>query len=88
MRHTDGPRVVLNIAPSDRSGYDGGNLLFYESTAETFDRHDRERRYSAHDRQLAGAAAQPSGATPNGSTGASGSNRFARRIWKTRAGPR
>ena len=45
MWHTDGTSFVLNIVLSDRSDYEGGNFLFYESTAETFDRHDRERRH-------------------------------------------
>lgn len=45
MWHTDGTSFVLNIVLSDRSEYAGGNFLFYESTAETFDRHDRERAH-------------------------------------------
>ncbi|NTX26085.1 2OG-Fe(II) oxygenase [Burkholderia pyrrocinia] len=45
MWHTDGTSFVLNIVLSDRSDYAGGNFLFYESTAETFDRHDRARKH-------------------------------------------
>ncbi len=45
MWHADGSRFVLNIVLSDRADYESGNILFYESTAETFDRHDRERRH-------------------------------------------
>ncbi|WP_176048303.1 2OG-Fe(II) oxygenase [Burkholderia sp. BCC1644] len=45
MWHTDGTSFVLNIVLSDRADYEGGNFLFYESTAETFDRHDKERRH-------------------------------------------
>ncbi|MGS0894528.1 2OG-Fe(II) oxygenase [Burkholderia stagnalis] len=45
MWHTDGTSFVLNIVLSDRSEYAGGNFLFYESTAETFDRHDRARTH-------------------------------------------
>ncbi|MCA8432681.1 2OG-Fe(II) oxygenase [Burkholderia seminalis] len=45
MWHTDGTSFVLNVVLSDRADYEGGNFLFYESTAETFDRHDKERRH-------------------------------------------
>ncbi|KML61796.1 hypothetical protein VL15_04695 [Burkholderia cepacia] len=45
MWHTDGTSFVLNIVLSDRSDYAGGNFLFYESTAETFDRHDQARKH-------------------------------------------